>query len=320
MSDVYLNTFGTFSGGIGGILIGRRTDQVLPQTVPAQSIPGLLLLVMLGYLLFPYVPEIDLHKYWHSVKPVVLQPNFAPWPIFRYFALWLTVCLPIDGVAGTRRSTLSIAAFIPLVFGARILIAGLTVTAPDLAGATAAVAVWLLLSARAPAPTAIVAAILCVMVALVRLEPFDFNAAGGTFSWLPFRSYLGGSLDIDIVSFLEKFFLYGSLIWIGSGAGLRLGASTGAVAVLLFVTSLAEIHLRGRSAEITDSGMVLCIGGVFVGMTASACKRGAGDSGYAESVNTMPHVSSPFKFGATRVPTVAEAQIAGMETERKRPQ
>jgi VanZ family protein len=312
MSDVYLNTFGTWFGGIVGILLGSRPDR-FRQTLSMETIPALLLLAMLAYRLFPYVPVIDLHKYWHSLKPVLLHPNLAPWPAFHYFALWLTICWLIGAVVETRRSMLLIASFIILVFIARMLIVGLSLTAPDLIGAAAAFAMWSVVPARTPASTAIVGTVLCIMVVLVRLEPFDFRAGAGTFGWLPFRSFLSGSLDVAIVSFLEKFFLYGSLIWIGSGAGLRLGLSTGVVAALLFATSLAELHLPGRSAEITDAAMAIFIGGAFMAMTASARASGNHRTGTADLAR---HNSPPFKKSGGRVPTGIAATIAGSETER----
>ncbi|HWY16576.1 MAG TPA: VanZ family protein [Rhizomicrobium sp.] len=311
MSDVYLNTFGTWFGGIVGILMGSRSDK-LRQTLSMETIPALLLLAMLAYRLFPYVPVIDLHKYWHSLKPL-LHPNLAPWPVFHYFALWLTICWLIGAVVETRRSILLIASFIILVFVARMLIVGLSLTAPDLIGAAAAFAIWSLVPARIPASTAFVGTVLCIMVVLVRLEPFDFRAGARAFGWLPFRSYLSGSLDVAIVSFLEKFFLYGSLIWIGSEAGLRLSVSTGVVAALLFATSLAEVHLPGRSAEITDAAMAIFIGAAFMAMTASA--RASGNH-RMETADLAQHNSPPFKKSGGRVPTGIAATIAGSETER----
>jgi thiol:disulfide interchange protein len=74
---------------------------------------------------------------------------------------------------------------------------------------------------------------------------------------------MSGSLEINILSFLEKFFLYGSAIWLLAKAGLRLGSSTLIMVVLLFVTGEAERWLPNRSAEITDAVFALMIGGIF---------------------------------------------------------
>lgn len=266
MSDVYLNTFGTWLGGIGGTLVRSQSRWPLLRTLSAKPIPSLLLIAMLGYHLFPYVPTIDLHKYWDSLKPIVLYPSLAPYPIFRYFALWLTVSYLIAAAAGRRRSQLYIPFFIAFVFGAKIFIVTLELTAPEVIGAAVAVAAWVLALSRMRAAPLAVAAVLCTMVIALRLEPFDFHAATGQFGWLPFRSYLSGSLEVNIKSFFEKFFLYGSLVWISSEAGLRLWKATCIVATLLFVTSLAEIYLPGRSAEITDAVMTLITGAIIAMM------------------------------------------------------
>ncbi|MGA7867741.1 MAG: hypothetical protein WCA23_27810 [Stellaceae bacterium] len=65
------------------------------------------------------------------------------------------------------------------------------------------------------------------------------------------------------MSFLDKTFLYGALIWLLEKSGLRPGASTILVVTMLFATSWAETHLPGRSAEITDALMALLIGAIM---------------------------------------------------------
>jgi hypothetical protein len=57
----------------------------------------LLLGAMLGYHLFPYVPTIDLHKYWRSVRPLIFAPSLSPLILLKYVALWLTTCCLIGG-------------------------------------------------------------------------------------------------------------------------------------------------------------------------------------------------------------------------------
>ncbi len=96
-----------------------------------------------------------------------------------------------------------------------------------------------------------------------RLEPFRFSAYGRAFGWIPFRSFLYGSVEVNILSFLEKAFLYGALIWLLGKSGLRSGVSTILVAIMLFAASWAETYLPGRSAEITDALMALLIGTII---------------------------------------------------------
>jgi VanZ family protein len=76
-----------------------------------------------------------------------------------------------------------------------------------------------------------------------------------------------GSIEVDVLSFLEKFFLYGSLIWLLMEGRFRRSVATTLVAATLLVTSIAEMYLPGRSAEITDSLMAIAIAVVFAFVT-----------------------------------------------------
>lgn len=71
--------------------------------------------------------------------------------------------------------------------------------------------------------------------------PFHFSAHGRPVGWIPFFS--SGSLDVNIMSFPEKAFLYGSLIWLLDRTGLGLAKSVVLVAVILSATSWAETYL-----------------------------------------------------------------------------
>jgi hypothetical protein len=57
-----------------------------------------------------------------------------------------------------------------------------------------------------------------------------------------------GSLEVGIMSFFEKTFLFGSLMWLLGETGLRLGTSAVLAAMILFTTSWMETYLPNRSA------------------------------------------------------------------------
>lgn len=143
--------------------------------------------------------------------------------------------------------------------------------------AAIAFAVWLLLADSVSARIRVtrIALLFSGHVILERLAPFEFTTYGRAFGWIPFHSFLYGSLELNIVSFLEKAFLYGAMIWLLDMSGLRLGISIILVAVVLFATSLAETYLPGRSAEITDALMALLIGAIIAVVKTPA--EGAGD-------------------------------------------
>ncbi len=49
-----------------------------------------LLFAWVAWRLYPYVPTIDLHKYWNSLKPIVLYPEIGAYNV-------LLICSPLDG-------------------------------------------------------------------------------------------------------------------------------------------------------------------------------------------------------------------------------
>ena len=73
-TDLYANVVGTTLGAIGGSLTGTDFRWPLLRGIASNRVPALLLSAWAGYRLFPYVPTIDLHKYWDTLKPVILYP------------------------------------------------------------------------------------------------------------------------------------------------------------------------------------------------------------------------------------------------------
>jgi VanZ family protein len=80
---------------------------------------------------------------------------------------------------------------------------------------------------------------------------------------VPFNSFMNGSVEVDVLSFMEKCFLYGSLLFLLGRAGMRPVFAAILVAGTLFATSWAETYLPDRSAEITDALMTLLIASGF---------------------------------------------------------
>ena len=116
-----------------------------------------------------------------------------------------------------------------------------------------ALAIWLILL-RFPKQIqmGMAGVVLCTYVIALRLEPFQFQATGHAFNWIPFLGFMQGSLTVDTLSFLEKFFLYGTTLYLlGSAFGRRLPVAI-VLAALLFVTSWTETWLPGSSAEVTE--------------------------------------------------------------------
>lgn len=264
MSDVYLNTSGSALGCSAAIAFGFSTRLLPIGGLVANPFPALLLTAMLGYHLFPYVPTIDMHKYWLALRPLLVAPHLLPHDVVRYAALWLTASCLIGEITGFAWSRLFAPLFMAGVFGAKVAIVDLVVTPSEVAGAALALMLWLSFGRRRRFAIGITAALLCGSLVIARLEPFQFQALARPFGWVPFRALIHGSRAINTISLLEKFFLYGSLVWLVVEALFPLWLSTALVALLLFATSVAERYLPGRSAEVTDAVVVLIIGLLMV--------------------------------------------------------
>jgi hypothetical protein len=124
-----------------------------------------------------------------------------------------------------------------------------------------------------------VAALLMTIVVMSRLLPWRLAATLKTFQWIPFFGFLHGSLQIDVITFSQKFYLYGAMLLLLLRAGMRLRNAVALLCAVLFVTSLIQMFLVERSAEISDALLALGVGLIYALMarlssgTAAAAAR-----------------------------------------------
>ena len=101
---------------------------------------------------------------------------------------------------------------------------------------------------------------LIVSLLIVRgLVPYHWSRIANPFSWVPFGGFLRAEWDFGLLTLLQKSFWYGSAVWLLRAAGWRLARAAIAVAVLLGVIEVIQIHLPGRVAEITDPVLALIL-------------------------------------------------------------
>jgi VanZ family protein len=146
MTDVYANTAGALSGAIAGAIF--RIDLRLAKTSNLAKRPFVALLVAswLGYRLFPFVPVIDLHKYWAALKPLLFSPTLHPIDLYTHVVIWLAIALLFEALFGTARSRLAILLFVPAVLFARVLIEGTVLSPAEVVGGALAIPAWVALS------------------------------------------------------------------------------------------------------------------------------------------------------------------------------
>ncbi len=195
---------------------------------------------------------------------MILDPIPAPLPLYRHTSIWLALFALIEAIIGRRRSALLAPLFAVFVLSARVLIISTILGAAEVVGAAIAVCAWpLLLGLNRRLRAALVFALLAGYVVMERLEPFQFQPFARPFGWVPFNSFMNGSVEVDVLSFMEKSFLYGSLLFLLGKVGVVAWLAAVLVAAMLLGTSWAETFLPDRSAEITDALMTLMIAAGF---------------------------------------------------------
>jgi VanZ family protein len=262
LSDVIANAAGALFGGVAGAAMWRRGNTRRFAIGGFPLYPALVAACWLGHRLFPFVPTLDLHKYWHAVRPLVAAPAPAPAAVLRHAAAWLAVALLLEAIAGARRGTWALLALVPGVLGARVLIAGVTLSPGEVAGAGAAALLWTLWLSRAGRRELAIALLFTASIVVEALAPYRWSSQPHAFTWLPFDGFLRSSVASSVPSFLEKIFHYGALPWLWIRAGVHPAAAAVGAAVLVLGLRRAQMWLPGRSAEISDGLMVLLMAGL----------------------------------------------------------
>jgi VanZ family protein len=264
LSDVYLNAAGTLIGVVFAWIAGFGPAR---RWWPSGSMAGfarLLLLAWLGWRLYPYAPTINLHKYWQSIRPLLSAPQPPPWEVFRFGVFWLSVLFLLQTGFQPKKALWLFVPAMAVFFAAKILIIGQTLTPAEILGALAALILSPLVMPRygrfgIPA----VAGLLMTIVIMSRLLPWRLAAKLTAFQWIPFFGLLHGSLQFDIIAFSQKFYLYGAMLLLLLRLGMRLRTAVALLCAALLATSLMQMFLVGRSAEITDALIALGIGLIY---------------------------------------------------------
>jgi len=263
MSDVYCVAIGTVLGSLAGFVIKSESSFPWLRKISARPFVVMLLASWLSYRLYPFVPVIDLHKYWDAVKPLLFNPQVSGLSVSQHAISWLAVALLLEDLLGTVRGRWATIMLFPAVLFLRILIDGIELSPSEVCGGALALLIWNLAISRFRGRTILVAALFAGTVVLQGLEPFQFSSVARPFGWVPFVSFLKGPLNTAIASFFNKVFTYGCLIWLLARAGFSPRMSAVLGGALVFGIRLTQVYLPGRSAEITDLIMLLLIAGIM---------------------------------------------------------
>jgi VanZ family protein len=268
IADVITNVIGSGLGVMAGLLFEALASRKLVPGVVKKSARsattsiadrGALMLAFcwIAWLFFPlfpvsgrYVLSNKLAVFEHSrvVEPVLLVSAAASW-----FAAGLLIT-----AAGKRMSRVWLPLTL-LAIPAQFFIVERQPLPSFLLGAIAGVTLFAVCH-RAVAPTMAEAWVFLAVILFRGLSPFHFVPGSTEFTWVPFGATLQGDWQSAFRVLIEKVFYYGTAIWLLRAAGMRLVLSAILVAAVLAFIEIVQIHLPGRTPEITDPILAVLIG------------------------------------------------------------
>ena len=263
--DVACNAAGGAVGMLLGAAFPKAISEALQEAGAAVRFRRLeveaLLYLWAGYQIFPFFPELSQGALQGKLAAL---SSTAGWPARDFFeglAGWLALAALIECRFGRERALrmLAIALFtIPL----KLLIAHRTATASEVAGALAVIGAWVFLR-RLERPMLAAGLLATAALAAAGLVPFRWSAEPQRFTWIPFLPMLRSSWESAFLILLRKSFLYGAAVWLlhedQQDPHPRMGRPLMVAAMLALVEAI-QVHLPGRTPEVTDPLLALIVG------------------------------------------------------------
>jgi hypothetical protein len=256
LQDVFWNLTGTVGGAAAAIIIRRVPVREDDEIFSLELVPVTLIGAWLIYQLIPFVPSIDLKMIKDSLKPL-LDLHLAPVSIIHEMTAWVIVAYLLRHARPSADLDSKLPVLIVTVLGLQVLIVDNSIDLSDIVGASMALLIWRGMLGNVIRPEVPLAILLSVTVLVAGLAPFEVAPESVSFSWLPFRVFLGGSMYLNAQSAAEKVFLYGGLVYLlwRTGASLYGGILSGVI--LVGIVELAQTRLIGHTPEITDPLLVV---------------------------------------------------------------
>jgi len=269
LNDVIANVAGMLLG-VGAAWLARRfapsvarppIGHAAQTALPRALVPATLMLLWLAYQWFPLVPTLDLQNMINAVKPLLRSPQLDTVRALHTALAWLAFFM-LWGLATPRRvPALAMAAVALFVVGAKLLIAGASISPSNVIGLGLAIVCLPWLQHRGALPLLSMAMFASLFAS--GLTPFAPLSQAQPFHWIPFYGMLEGSMGLNLLSLVEKCFFYGALIALISARGGRPLAAAVAVAICLAMIEAAQMFLPQRTAESTDPILALILGFVI---------------------------------------------------------
>jgi len=258
--DIATNTAGSLLGAVFGWKDwSGKMSKFRVENRPSAVFPLFLLGAWIGSRLFPFVPTLDVQNVKDALKPLIFG-GFVPLNALKYFIVTMVVCHMLQTLTSPGRVRTALT-FLPLgAIMAMPFILGGAISQAQLFGTLLGLIAWLFFLGRVRWNAAILALLLTAQIVIQGLSPFIFNSTPGHFSFIPFFGFLNGSMIVNVLSFFEKTFLYGALVWLIVKSGLSLRFSITFSVVLLTGIEIMQMFQSGRVSEITDPLLAVILG------------------------------------------------------------
>jgi VanZ family protein len=255
--DLITNTTGAALGALVAVC-GRHVLAIPAGSTLADPAAAVFAVSWVGYRLAPFVPTLNFQALKDTVKPLFLSPTLTGRDVLRHFVSWLLFATLTEAALEWRHRWLSLWLTFVGIETARLFLVGARITPAELVGGALACLLWALPRRGAPAWLMVTVLLTVTATIIEGLAPYTFRPTPAPFHLIPFYGFLGGAVELNVRSLLQKLFLYGGLVWALTRLGWHRVAAAGTIAALLLVLELMQRHLPGRLAEITDPLIALC--------------------------------------------------------------
>ena len=253
--DVISNTAGS---GIGVIAASSLRMFLPPLPARAMHRDGAaiaLLCCWAAYLFFPFFPALSRTVFAAKMNTFAASSLFDPVQFVSAAAQWfLGGRLLVAAGAPSPGALLGLAL---MAIPAQLLIYSRQPVLADLTGGIAGWSAFLLLG-RSRLRVWANACVALGTVAVRELAPFRWQETANSFVWAPFGGMLAADWQRSVPILIEKSLYYGLAVWTLRKTGVRLAVP--ALAVFIACLEFAQIHLPGRTPEITDAVIVVLVG------------------------------------------------------------
>jgi VanZ family protein len=291
--DLSTNVIGSMVGVVLGIVLEdvfvlRRARVAVAQS-PRQPkasdrSAAALLFCWLSWLWFPLFPVLGRTVLLYKADLFLHAPFVQPAPFLSAMLAWVAAgnLLQAAALRPARRWLAISVVLVPL----QLFIVDRQPVAAAFAGAIAGTLcfafLWPLRKTHRGAYWKIKAWAFLVVIVFRGLVPFHFSAAALPFSWIPFSGFLNMNWQSGIQVIAEKFFWYGTAIWLMRRSGMRTVPATALVAAVLLGIEIAQTRLPGHVAEITDPLWAIFTSAAMVAMARNP--KSPDDSAHRESL------------------------------------